>query len=80
MQRRSKTKTTWPGKMNSFVGGGIASGHGVRESAVKEANEEASVTEDWAKTMVSAGTVSYAKNYKALYRECNNPLDFVLSL
>ena len=57
MQRRSKTKTRWPGFMDNFVGGGLAEGMGVRETAVKEAEEEANVGRDLAEGLEAAGTV-----------------------
>jgi len=59
MQRRSSTKQTWPGKLDSFVGGGLSEGLGVLETAVKEAAEEANVPEDLAVGMKAAGSVSF---------------------
>ena len=41
IQRRADTKPTFPGKYDSFVGGGYATGATVRETAVKELQEEA---------------------------------------
>ncbi len=40
------------------MGGGLSTGFGVVETAVKEAEEEANVPEDIARRMVPAGTVS----------------------
>lgn len=59
MQRRSSTKQTWPGKLDSFVGGGLSEGLGVLDTAVKEAGEEANVPEDLAVKMKAAGSVSF---------------------
>lgn len=59
MQRRSSTKQTWPGKLDSFVGGGLSEGLGVMDTAVKEAGEEANVPEHLAVKMRGAGAVSF---------------------
>eukprot|EP00092_Neocalanus_flemingeri_P020596 GFUD01022315.1.p1 GENE.GFUD01022315.1~~GFUD01022315.1.p1 ORF type:complete len:341 (+),score=120.96 GFUD01022315.1:46-1068(+) len=59
LQRRASTKQTWPGVLDSFVGGGLAEGVGVLETAVKEAGEEANVPEDLAGRMKPAGSVSF---------------------
>ena len=59
LQRRSATKPTWPGLLDTFVGGGLSEGLGVLETAVKEAGEEANVPQDLARTVRSAGTVSF---------------------
>jgi len=59
MQRRSSSKQTWPGKLDSFVGGGLAEGLGVLDTAVKEAGEEANVPENLAVKMRGAGAVSF---------------------
>jgi len=59
LQRRSITKQTWPGKLDSFVGGGLSEGVGVLATAVKEAAEEANVPEALAVTMKPAGSVSF---------------------
>lgn len=54
-----RSKPTWPGRLDTFVSGGLSSGLGVLETAVKEAEEEANVSRDVAKGMVAAGTVGY---------------------
>ena len=58
-QKRSITKPTWPGMMDSFVGGGLSEGRGVLETAIKEAEEEANVPRDLAVKMQQAGSVSF---------------------
>lgn len=58
LQKRSSTKQTWPGKWDNMVGGGLSSGHGILETAYKEAAEEASIPKELLKNMVSAGCVS----------------------
>lgn len=60
LQRRSATKQTWPGRLDSFVGGGLSKGFGIFETAVKEANEEANVPEEISvEHLKSAGSVSF---------------------
>ena len=58
-QRRSKTKQTWPGMLDSFVGGGITEGIGVMETAIKEAGEEANVPPELASQLRPVGSVSF---------------------
>jgi len=59
LQRRSASKQTWPNMMDNFVGGALADGVGVLETAVKEAAEEANVPESLATEMRPAGSVSF---------------------
>ena len=59
LQRRSASKQTWPNMMDNFVGGALADGVGVLETAVKEAAEEANVPESLAMEMRPAGSVSF---------------------
>ena len=47
------------GMMDNFVGGGITEGLGVKETAVKEAAEEAGIDSEFASKMVPAGSVSF---------------------
>jgi len=58
-QQRSKTKQTWPGMFDSFVGGGLTEGYGILETAIKEAGEEANVPEDLASRLIPVGSVSF---------------------
>lgn len=59
LQQRSDTKQTWPGKWDNMVGGGLSVGYGIKETAIKEAAEEASIPNDLVKHIVSAGCVSF---------------------
>jgi len=59
LQRRSATKQTYPGLLDSLVGGGLAAGMTVAETVVKEAMEEANVPEALAATATSVGSVSF---------------------
>ncbi|XP_026473765.1 uncharacterized protein YJR142W [Ctenocephalides felis] len=59
LQQRSDTKQTWPGKWDNMVGGGLSVGYGIRETAIKEAAEEASIPNSLASKIISAGCVSF---------------------
>ncbi|KAL3269213.1 hypothetical protein HHI36_008295 [Cryptolaemus montrouzieri] len=58
-QKRAANKQTWPGYWDNMVGGGLSVGRGILETAYKESEEEASVSKDLAKNLVSAGSVSF---------------------
>ncbi|XP_057664778.1 uncharacterized protein LOC130899062 isoform X1 [Diorhabda carinulata] len=83
-QKRSSTKETWPGKWDNMVGGGLSVGHGILETAYKEAMEEASIPVELLKNVVSAGCVSfYFESERGLFPntefvfDLELPLDFV---
>ncbi|XP_065182801.1 uncharacterized protein LOC135813686 [Sycon ciliatum] len=57
--RRAKTKPTFPGLLDQIVAGGIGNGLGVRETVIKEAEEEAGMSADIAERAVAAGCISY---------------------
>ncbi|WWD22331.1 hypothetical protein CI109_106822 [Kwoniella shandongensis] len=58
--RRSKTKATWPGRLDNSVAGGITSGMTPLETIVKECDEEANLPEDLVRKHVKAtGVLSY---------------------
>nr|CAG4642525.1 EOG090X06MA [Evadne anonyx] len=59
MQQRSRTKQTWPGKWDNIVSGGLSVGHSVFETALKEADEEASIPPQLLTSMKAAGSVSF---------------------
>lgn len=59
MQRRSRNKPTWPGRLDNFVSGGLSDGHGIKETVVKEALEEANLPSSLAKNIRPAGCVSF---------------------
>ncbi|XP_017109223.1 uncharacterized protein [Drosophila bipectinata] len=84
LQQRSNTKETWPGKWDNMVGGGLSVGFGIKETAIKEAAEEASIPKDLVKNLVSAGCVSfYFESRQGLFPnteyvfDLELPLDFV---
>ena len=57
MQKRSKTKPTWPGRLDNFVAGGLSSGYSIRETVIKETEEEANLPKHIAEKMEPAGCV-----------------------
>ena len=57
---RSRTKQTWPGLLDNSVAGGIAAGYSVFDTIVKEASEEAGLSEDIVRTHARpVGCISY---------------------
>lgn len=84
LQQRSATKQTWPNRWDNMVSGGVSVGHGIRETAIKEAAEEASIPESLADKIVSAGCVSFFfeserglfPNTEYVY-DLELPLDFI---
>ncbi|XP_063700318.1 uncharacterized protein LOC134830692 [Culicoides brevitarsis] len=58
-QQRSDTKQTWPGFWDNMVSGGVTVGYGIKETAVKESQEEASVPQSFLENLVSVGSVSF---------------------
>ncbi|XP_069192361.1 uncharacterized protein [Procambarus clarkii] len=59
VQKRSLDKPTYPGMIDTMVGGGITAGLQPFQVMLKEAHEEAGIPEDIAKTAHAAGTVSF---------------------
>ncbi len=57
--RRSPNKPTYPGLLDNLCAGGIIYGHGVRETLVKEAGEEASIPKALAERAVPTGAITY---------------------
>jgi 8-oxo-dGTP pyrophosphatase MutT (NUDIX family) len=60
--RRSGAKPIDPGMLDNLVGGGIAAGHGVAETVVKECWEEAGIAAPLARLAQPAGTVSLLRH------------------
>ena len=58
--RRAANKALDPGKLDHIVAGGMPSGHTARETLVKEAAEEAAISETLASTARLVATLSYA--------------------
>jgi Domain of unknown function (DUF4743) len=57
--RRAANKSVAPNKLDNIVAGGIGNGHGLVETLVKEADEEAMIPPDLIARAASAGAVSY---------------------
>ena len=57
--RRAKTKATFPDMLDQIVAGGIGNGLGVRETIIKEAEEEACMPPELAEKAVAVGCISY---------------------
>ncbi len=57
--RRSPDKQIAPDKLDNLVAGGIGNGHGIDETLVKEAEEEAAIPAGLVKHAVPVGAVSY---------------------
>lgn len=57
--RRSPDKRVAPDKLDNIVAGGIGNGHGLRETLLKEGEEEASMPQSLTSHAVPAGAVSY---------------------
>lgn len=60
--RRSRDKPIDPGMLDNLVGGGIAAGHGVTETVVKECWEEAGIAAPLARLAQPAGSVSLLRH------------------
>ena len=57
--RRSRNKSTYPGMLDNLCAGGVIYGHGVRETLIKEAGEEASIPKALAERAVPTGAITY---------------------
>jgi 8-oxo-dGTP pyrophosphatase MutT (NUDIX family) len=57
--RRASNKRIAPNKLDNLVAGGIGNGHGVVDTLIKEAEEEASIPPSLMRTATPAGAVSY---------------------
>ncbi|XP_076023082.1 thiamine pyrophosphokinase 2 [Genypterus blacodes] len=59
LARRSPTKQTYPGLLDNLAAGGLAAGVGIKETVVKECQEEACIPAALAEMARPVGTVSY---------------------
>lgn len=66
--RRSKTKPSWPGMLDVFVGGGHPIGIGLMDNLIKEAGEEANVPVALARQARPVGAISYRMNIDGGFR------------
>jgi 8-oxo-dGTP pyrophosphatase MutT (NUDIX family) len=82
--RRAPDKRVAPNKLDNLVAGGIGSGHGVVDTLIKEAEEEASIPASLSTTATPAGAVSYRMENRLGIRDdvlfvydLETPSDFV---
>lgn len=57
--RRSATKATYPNELDNICAGGISVGHGIWDTLIKEADEEASIPPDIASRSVPVSAITY---------------------
>jgi hypothetical protein len=57
--RRSATKATYPNELDNLCAGGISYGHGVRDTLIKEADEEASIPSQLAERAQPVSAITY---------------------
>ncbi|KAI8967446.1 NUDIX hydrolase domain-like protein [Mycotypha africana] len=57
--RRAKTKQTWPGLLDNCVAGGISYSYSVKDTMIKECDEEASIPAALASKAHSVDVISY---------------------
>ncbi|GCB83125.1 hypothetical protein scyTo_0023642, partial [Scyliorhinus torazame] len=55
--RRTESKETYPGRLDNLVAGGLSAGLGVKETLIKECEEEACIPKSIATTAKPAGTI-----------------------
>jgi 8-oxo-dGTP pyrophosphatase MutT (NUDIX family) len=67
--RRAADKKVAPNKLDNMVAGGIGHGHGLVETLIKEAGEEADLPPDVASRAVPVGALTYRMATKAGMRE-----------
>jgi 8-oxo-dGTP pyrophosphatase MutT (NUDIX family) len=82
--KRAADKKVAPGKLDNLIGGGIGHGHGVFETLVKEADEEAGLPAELARRSVPVGALSYrmenhlgVRNDALFVYDLELPRDFV---
>ncbi len=67
--RRAADKRVAPNKLDNMVAGGIAHGHGLVETLIKEAEEEAALPRDLAARAVPVGALTYRMATRSGMRE-----------
>ncbi|KAG9340326.1 hypothetical protein JZ751_021778, partial [Albula glossodonta] len=79
LARRSPTKQTYPGRLDNLAAGGLASGTGVRQTMIKECQEEACIPECIAENAHPVGTISYTyEDEEGVFPECQFVFDLEL--
>jgi 8-oxo-dGTP pyrophosphatase MutT (NUDIX family) len=67
--RRAPNKRVAPNKLDNIVAGGIGNGHGIADTLVKEAEEEAAIPAALARCAVPVGAVTYRMETKLGIRD-----------
>ena len=62
LARRSPTKSIDPGLLDNLVGGGIAAGHSIADTVIKESWEEAGIAPALARTAYAAGRLELQRS------------------
>nr|XP_003216756.2 PREDICTED: nudix hydrolase 20, chloroplastic [Anolis carolinensis] len=80
LARRALNKPTYPGLLDNLAAGGIASGLSVRETLVKECQEEACIPASLTALAKAVGTISYTYEGArgGIYPECQFVFDLEL--
>ncbi|XP_061470401.1 uncharacterized protein LOC133379328 isoform X2 [Rhineura floridana] len=80
LARRALNKPTYPGLLDNLAAGGIASGLGIRETLVKECQEEACIPASLTALAKAVGTISYTYEgaQGGIYAECQFVFDLEL--
>ncbi|KAG8129749.1 hypothetical protein E2320_016459 [Naja naja] len=80
LARRALNKPTYPGLLDNLAAGGISSELGVRETLIKECQEEACIPASLATLSKSVGTISYTYEGSdgGIYPECQFVYDLEL--
>ncbi|XP_062975617.1 uncharacterized protein LOC134394269 [Elgaria multicarinata webbii] len=80
LARRAMDKPTYPGLLDNLTAGGIATGLSVRETLVKECQEEACIPTSLAAQAKAVGTISYTYEgaHGEIYPECQFIFDLEL--
>ncbi|KAM3618004.1 uncharacterized protein V6R79_013866 [Siganus canaliculatus] len=81
LAKRSPTKQTYPGLLDNLAAGGLAAGMGIRETLVKECQEEACIPAAIAEKARPASTVSYTyEDEEGVFAESQFVFDLQLPL
>lgn len=67
--KRSAKKIAWPGRLDQIVGGGQPAGLTPLENVIKEAEEEAGISEELASKAEYKTTLSYAVEWEGLHND-----------
>ncbi|KAJ8377454.1 hypothetical protein AAFF_G00260120 [Aldrovandia affinis] len=81
LARRSFTKQTYPGRLDNLAAGGLAAGSSVRQTLIKECQEEACIPACIAEAARPVGTVSYTyEDEEGVFPESQFVFDLELPL